>query len=118
MQGGEKSQRGTVAMATALARAGGACAAVNYGWSPNATYAAYVDDAAARGAWALRHGAEHGGDAKRVFVGGHSAGAFLAAAVGFDPKFLGRYGVSTKDVAGLVPVSPQVFTHFTIRKER
>ena len=118
MEGGDKAGRGTVAIATALARSGVACAAVNYRLSPKATYPAYVDDAAAGVAWALRRVAEHGGDPKRVFVGGHSAGAFLAAAVGFDPKFLARHGASTKDLAGLVPVSPQVFTHFTIRKER
>jgi acetyl esterase/lipase len=118
MEGGEKGGRGTVNIATTLAKNGVACAAVNYRLYPKAKYPAYLDDAAASVAWALGHMAGHGGDAKRVFVGGHSAGAFLAAEIGFDPKFLKKYGVSSDRLAGIVPVSPQVFTHFTIRKER
>jgi alpha-beta hydrolase superfamily lysophospholipase len=118
MEGGEKGGRGNVAIAQTLARSGVACAVVNYRLSPKAKYPAYLDDAAAGVAWALGHVTEHGGDAKRVFVSGHSAGAYLAAQVGFDPKFLKKYGVTSDRLAGIVPVSPQVFTHFTIRKER
>jgi alpha-beta hydrolase superfamily lysophospholipase len=118
MEGGEKGGRGNVAIAQTLARNGVACAVVNYRLSPKATYPAYLDDAAASVVWALGHVVEHGGDARRVFVSGHSAGAYLAAEIGFDPKFLKRYGVTSDRLAGIVPVSPQVFTHFTIRKER
>ena len=118
LEAGDKSGRGTVRIATALAKNGVACAAVNYRLHPKATYPAYLDDAAASVAWTLAHIAEHGGDPKRVFVSGHSAGAFLTAAIGYDPKFLKPYHVSTDQIAGLIPVSPQVFTHFTIRKER
>lgn len=118
LEGGDKSGRVNVRIATALAQNGVACAAVNYRLHPKATYPAYLDDAAASVAWTLAHVAEHGGDPKRVFVSGHSAGAYLTAAIGYDPKFLKPYHVSTDQIAGLIPVSPQVFTHFTIRKER
>jgi len=118
MEGGEKGGRGNVNIAKMLAKNGVACAAVNYRLSPKAKYPAYLDDAAASVAWALAHIGEYGGDARRVFVSGHSAGAYLAAEVGFDPKFLKKYGVTSDRLAGIVPVSPQVFTHFTIRKER
>jgi acetyl esterase/lipase len=118
LEGGDKGQRVNVAIATELARHGVACAAVNYRLSPKASYPAYLDDAAASVAWTLAHITEPGGDPGRVFVSGHSAGGYLTAAIGYDPKFLARYHVSTGRIAGLVPVSPQVFTHFTIRKER
>jgi len=118
LEGGEKGQRVNTAIATALARHGIACAAVNYRLSPRATYPAYLDDAAASVAWTLANIEQRGGDPRRVFVSGHSAGAYLTAAIGFDPKFLARHKVSTDRIAGLVPLSPQVFTHFTIRKER
>ena len=75
LEGGEKAGRGTVRIATALARNGVACAAVNSRLHPKATYPAYLDDAAASVAWTLAHLAEHGGDPGRVFVSGHSAGA-------------------------------------------
>lgn len=118
MEAGEKGGRGNVNIAKTLAKSGVACAVVNYRLSPKAKYPAYLDDAAASVAWALAHMAEYRGDAKRVFVSGHSAGAFLAAEIGFDPKFLKTYGLTSDRLAGIVPVSPQVFTHFTIRKER
>ena len=118
LEGGDKGQRVNVAIASALARHGIACAAVDYRLSPKASYPAYLDDAAASVAWTLEHIAQRGGDTRRVFVSGHSAGAYLAAAIGFNPKFLAKYRVSTGRIAGLMPLSPQVFTHFTIRKER
>src|SRR5688572_9366997 len=118
LEGGDKEQRVNVALATTLARHGIACAAVDYRLSPKAMYPAYLDDAAASVAWTLANINHRGGDPQRVFVSGHSAGAYLAAAIGFNPKFLERYKVSTGRIAGLMPVSPQVFTHFTIRKER
>ncbi|HEY7119170.1 MAG TPA: alpha/beta hydrolase [Tepidisphaeraceae bacterium] len=118
LEGGDKSGRVNTRIATALAQNGVACVAVNYRLSPRAKYPAYLDDAAASVAWTLAHVAERGGDRDRVFISGHSAGAFLTAALGYDPKFLKPYHVSTAQIAGLVPFSPQVFTHFTIRKER
>lgn len=118
LESGDKGRPLHTGIATALARHGIACVVVDYRLSPKAIYPAYLDDAAASVAWTLAHIAEHGGDAKRVFVGGHSAGGYLATAIGFDPQYLARYHVSTEQIAGLVPFSPQVFTHFTVRKER
>jgi acetyl esterase/lipase len=115
---GDKSGPDTVNVARAFVRSGIACAAVNYRLSPKVTYPAYVDDAAAAAAWVVHHIADYGGDSRRVFIGGHSAGGYLTAAIGFDSKFLQKYGVETNQIAGLLPVSPQVFTHFTIRRER
>ncbi len=118
LESGEKSGKNHVALARRLAELGIACAVVDYRLSPKATYPAYVDDAAAATAWVINHVAEHGGDAAKVFVSGHSAGGFLAAAIGYDPAFMQKYGVPTDKIAGLMPLSPQVFTHFTIRSER
>ena len=118
LEGGDKGNKVNVAIATNLAKHGIGCAVVNYRLAPKATYPAYLDDAAAGVAWVLGNIAERGGDPKRVFVSGHSAGAYLTAAIGYNPKFLAKYRVSTAQLAGLIPISPQVFTHFQIRKER
>lgn len=114
----EGDKRGTAAMAKRFARDGIAVAAANYRLSPKVKYPAYVEDAAAAVAWTMRHIAEQGGDPKKVFVSGHSAGGYLTAAIGFDPRFLQAHGIKTEAIAGLIPVSPQVFTHYTIRQER
>lgn len=52
---------------------------VNYALCPRVSLDEIVRQARAAVAWVLRHIAEHGGDASRLAIGGHSAGAHLAA---------------------------------------
>jgi acetyl esterase/lipase len=105
-------------IAANFARSGIAVVVPDYRLSPKAQYPAYVDDAAAAFAWTVRNIARHGGDPGKVFIGGHSAGGYLALMVGFDASRLKPYDLSLKDVAGIAQVSGQVFTHYTIREER
>jgi acetyl esterase/lipase len=101
-----------------LAQAGVAVVTPDYRLSPKVKYPAYVDDAAAAFAWTVKHIAEHGGDPRKVFIGGHSAGATLALLVGMDPNRLKPHGLNLGAVAGIAQVSAQVLTHYTIREER
>lgn len=91
---------------------------VSYRLSPAAAHPAYLEDAAAAVAWTLRHIAERGGDPTKVFVAGHSAGGYLAAMVGMDPRWLAPHGRSPRELAGLGLVSAQVSTHFLVKKLR
>ena len=75
-----------------------------------------IEDAAAAVAWALRNVASYGGDPKRVYVAGHSAGAYLSMMVGMDPSWLAKWGFKPTDIAGIVPISGQTTAHFNIRK--
>ena len=102
----------------ALAAEGVILAAVNYRFSPMATYPAYVEDAAASVAWMKQHAGEYGVDPKRIFVAGHSAGGYLAAMVGADERWLKPYALTLHDIAGVIPMSGQMATHYTIREER
>ena len=47
------------------------------------------------------HAAEHGIDPARVFVGGHSAGAYLTAMVGLDARLLEPYHLTPDAIARL-----------------
>jgi acetyl esterase/lipase len=105
-------------IASSLAGEGLAVANVNYRLSPRVTYPAYLEDAAAAVAWVHVHIAEHGGDPARVFVAGHSAGAWLTLMIGLDARYLGAFDLAPSDLAGLIPVSGQTMTHFTVREER
>ena len=92
--------------------------AVNYRLSPGVKSPVFIEDAAAAVAWVFKHIADFGGDPKRIFISGHSAGAYLALMVGLDQRWLSPHGVKMNDIAGLIPLSPQVITHFAIREER
>ncbi len=105
-------------IAAAFAKEGVAVVVPDYRLNPRAHYPEYVDDAAAAFAWTVRHIAKHGGDPRKVFIGGHSAGGYLALLVAFDETRLKPYGLGLKDVAGVAQVSGQVFTHYTVREER
>ena len=118
LTGGAKDDAATIKIAQSLARVGVAVAAANYRLSPKASYPAYVEDAAAACAWVQKHIAEKGGDARRVFVGGHSAGGYLTAMLAMDARYLQKHGLSPTNFAGYIPVSGQLMTHYTVRAER
>jgi len=101
-----------------LRNQGIAVVAVNYRLSPGAKSPAYIEDAAAAIAWTFKHIADYGGSADQIFVGGHSAGAYLSLMTGLDPKWLAAHGIDAQRIAGLIPLSPQTITHFAIRDER
>lgn len=105
-------------MAASLARAGVAVVCPNYRFSPEVKFPAYLEDAAASVAWAKAHMGEHGADVDRLYVGGHSAGGWIAFMLGLDPQFLEKEGVQLSDLAGLIPVSGQTVTHSTVRGEK
>jgi acetyl esterase/lipase len=94
-----------VATGRRFAQAGIATATVNYRLSPAVSHPAHVQDAAASFAWVKRHIAEYGGDPDRIFLVGHSAGAYLAALLVTDERFLNAQGLSARDVRGVVPIS-------------
>jgi acetyl esterase/lipase len=98
-----------------LRKRGLAVVAAGYRLVPEAKPEDALDDAAAAVAWTLRHIGEFGGDPKRVFVAGHSAGAYLTLMLGLDDRWLGRHGLKRDQVAGLIPLSPQVITHLAVR---
>jgi acetyl esterase/lipase len=97
---------------------GFAVVGAGYRLSPGVKAPVYIEDAAAAVAWTFRSIAEHGGSPRRIYVSGHSAGAYLAAMVGLDTKWLAAHGIEANDLAGIIPCSAQCITHFTVRAER
>lgn len=75
-----------------------------------------IRDAAAAVAWTLRNIARFGGDPKKVYVSGMSAGAYLTMMVGMDRRYLGEHGFSPSDLAGIAPVSGQATKHYNVRR--
>jgi acetyl esterase/lipase len=101
--GGDKSEDAYVGRR--FAAAGYVTVVVNYRLSPAVSHPAHVEDAAASFAWVKRHIAEYGGNADQVFIIGYSAGAYLAALLATDSRYLAAHGLSPSDIRGVVPVS-------------
>ncbi len=91
---------------------------VGYRFSPKVKCPVYIQDAAASVAWTIDNIKKYKGDPNKIFVSGHSAGGYLTAMVGVDPSYLKKHGLSTNQIAGLMPVSGQMITHSTVRGER
>lgn len=102
----------------ALKNKGFAIIGVEYRLSPKVNAPAYIEDAAAAVAWAFKHITAYGGNAKRIFISGHSAGGYLGLMITLDKTYLAKYSIDANRVAGLIPFSGQAITHFTIRQER
>lgn len=92
-----------------LAAAGFITVVPDYRLYPQASFPAFVEDAAAAVAWTARHVAGYGGDAGRIVVAGHSAGAQIAALAVLDRRYLPADVVP----AGLVGIAgPYAFDPF------
>ncbi len=108
----------TALIADSFARAGIAVVAPNYRLSPQVHFPAYIQDAAKAAGWAKNNMGSHGADTNRCFIGGHSAGAYLALMLAMDTSYLEAEGIKPIDIAGIVSVSSQTMTHYTVREEQ
>lgn len=74
----------------------------DYRKAPQFVFPTFMHDAASATAWTIRHAAELGGDPSRVHVMGHSAGGHIAALLGTDARYLARWNVRTRQLAGVI----------------
>ncbi|MFL6193659.1 MAG: alpha/beta hydrolase [Thermoanaerobaculia bacterium] len=83
-------------------KAGIACASIDYRLSPGFRWPAMPNDVAAAIAAFRPLIVEHGGDARRLFLFGHSSGCHLAAIVSTNPAYLESAGLQRSDLAGFI----------------
>ena len=81
----------------------------NYRLLPEVDMGAIARDVARSLGWVYRNIAVHGGDPRRIFVGGHSAGAQLAALICTDDRYLKAEGVPFAILRGCVPVDGDTY---------
>jgi CubicO group peptidase (beta-lactamase class C family)/alpha-beta hydrolase superfamily lysophospholipase len=82
---------------------------INYRLLPSVDMATIVRDVAKAVRWVHDHIAEHGGDPKRLFIMGHSAGAQLAALTCTDERYLKAEGLSLAIIKACVPVDGDTY---------
>jgi len=102
-ESGKKSQYRFVG--AALADAGYVTVLPDYRLYPQVKFPAFVQDGAAALSWVVSHAREIGGDPKRIFVAGHSAGAHLAAMLAYDRAQLERVALPPGTVRGFIGLS-------------
>ncbi|HQU41961.1 MAG TPA: alpha/beta hydrolase, partial [Pirellulales bacterium] len=81
----------------------------NYRLLPNVDMQTIFRDVAKSLGWVYKHIAEYGGDPRRIFVMGHSAGAQLAALISIDDRYLKAEGVPLAALKGCVPVDGDTY---------
>lgn len=82
---------------------------INYRFIPEVTVQDMAGDVAKAIHWVHDHASDMGGDAEKLFIAGHSAGAHLAALVAVDESYLKAEGMSLADLKGCVPVDTAVY---------
>lgn len=81
----------------------------NYRLLPEVTMEELIGDVAKSLGWVHKNIKDYGGDPTRIFVGGHSAGAQLAALICIDDRYLAKEGVSFDVLRGCVPVDGDTY---------
>lgn len=65
-------------------------------------YPAFLQDGAQAVAWAVNHSAEYGADPKQLYVMGHSSGAYNAAMLALDGRWLKAVGLAPSIFKGWI----------------
>ncbi len=86
----------------ALASQGIVVLVADYRLSPVHRYPTFVEDSAQAVRWAFDHAGEYGANPARLFVMGHSAGAYNAAMVALDARWLAPLGMRPAQLAGWI----------------
>jgi len=98
----EGERAGYAFAARAFADAGFLVAVPDYRLVPEVRYPAFVEDGAAALRWVRANAARLGGDPDRIVLIGHSAGAYNAAMLALDERWLGP---DRRAVRGLVGIA-------------
>ncbi len=82
---------------------------VNYRLAPRATWREMAGDIAAAIAWVHEHIAAYGGNAERIFLMGHSAGAHLVSLVATDESYLEQVGLDLSVIKGVLALDTRAY---------
>jgi arylformamidase len=81
----------------------------NYRLLPEVTMEELIGDIASSLGWVHKNISTYGGDPSQIFVGGHSAGAQLAALICTDDRYVKAEGLSFDALKGCIPVDGDTY---------
>jgi acetyl esterase/lipase len=89
----------------ALASAGLIVAVADYRIHPHGRYPDFLQDGAKAFAALRRIAASHGGDPERIFLAGHSAGAYIAVMLALDARYVRAEGEDVAAIRGVIGIA-------------
>lgn len=92
------------AFGQAMASKGFIAVIADYRVYPETKYPGFIEDGADALAFVQKNIAARGGDPKRIFLAGHSAGAYIAVMLAANPSFAKEAGANP-DVAGVIGIA-------------
>lgn len=91
----------------------------DYRLVPDVRFPDFVTDCAQATRWVMDHVGEYGGDASRIVLVGHSAGAYNAMMLGLDAHYLRDAGVDAARIRGVAGLAgPYDFLPFDVDATR
>jgi acetyl esterase/lipase len=91
-----------LAFGEAFASEGFIVAVADYRLAPQVKFPAFVEDSASAFRFIRDHVEAYGGDKTRIFIAGHSAGAYNAIMLVSDPRYLKAAGADIGEVRGAI----------------
>lgn len=92
-------------VARALATQGFLTLVPDYRLHPEVRFPDFLEDGARAVRWATDHAGDLGGDPRRIVLLGHSAGAYNAAMLALDPRYLQAAGVDPNAIRAFAGLS-------------
>ncbi|MBO4940078.1 MAG: alpha/beta hydrolase [Clostridia bacterium] len=108
-----RAKENFVEIAHSFVKQGYAFISADYRIYPEAKFPDFLEDGAAAVAFIKAHIPTWGGNGK-IIVSGQSAGAWIAAMLCLDKKYLGKVGVDSETVDGWIIDSAQLTAHFNV----
>ncbi len=90
---------------------------VNYRMYPDYRYPDFLWDCAASVKWVTDNIGNYA-NVSKIYVGGSSAGAYIAMMLYFDSRYFSTYGVDINKISGFVFNAGQPTTHYNVLRER
>lgn len=115
IEGGSKNE--TLEPLNLLTEKGIAVVYADYRLYPDASYPDFITDAAEAVDWVMNH-LDIFRNCKNIFIGGSSAGSYLAMMLYFNKSCLAKYGLSCKDFSGFIFDAGQPTAHYNVLRER
>jgi acetyl esterase/lipase len=94
-----------LALGQAFASKGIMVAVADYRLFPQVRYPAFLEDGANAFTYVRTHAARYGGDPARLFLAGHSAGAYNAMMLVADKRYLQKAGADVGQVCGVIGIA-------------